>query len=125
MNIVLVAINKLNPGQLPITILDQPLYALAKQVQRLFPDLYGGKKIEVFFGGLHTEMATLKLIEQWLQDNGWAEQIVRANITSSKIAESYLKGIHVTHCRLVHTLFGCQSIYIDAASTGTQGAALN
>ncbi len=40
----------LNPGQIPITIFDQPLFALASAER---------KKNVVMFGGLHIEMATL------------------------------------------------------------------
>ena len=40
--------------------MDQPLFALAKQIQWEFPDLYGEDKYVVMMGGLHIEMAALK-----------------------------------------------------------------
>lgn len=69
MNIVMVAVNKLNPGQLPIITFDQLFCALAKEVYWLFLDLYGEKKI-VIFGGLCIEMAILKFIGHWLKISG-------------------------------------------------------
>ena len=49
----------LNPGQIPIITADQPIYAVAKQVQWQWPDQYGEDKYLVMFGGLHIEMAAM------------------------------------------------------------------
>ena len=35
------AVEHLNPGQIPVITFDQPLYALAKQIQWKWPDDYG------------------------------------------------------------------------------------
>ena len=51
------AIEYLNPGQIPVTTFDQPLFALTKFVQWKWPDTYGEQKYVVMLGGLHTEMA--------------------------------------------------------------------
>lgn len=40
----------LNPGQIPVTVFDAPLYALAKQVQWKWPDTHGEEK---YWGGSH------------------------------------------------------------------------
>eukprot|EP00731_Ephydatia_muelleri_P021817 Em0014g408a len=40
----------LNPGQIPVTAFDQPLFALAKYVQWQFPDIYGEQHYVVMFG---------------------------------------------------------------------------
>ena len=44
-------IEYLNPGQIPVTIFDQPLFALAKFVQWKWPDTYGEQKYVAMFGG--------------------------------------------------------------------------
>jgi hypothetical protein len=111
MTVVMMAVNKLNPKQLPVVTFDQPLYALAKEIQWQFPDMYGENKVVVFFGALHVEMAFLKLLGQWLKGSGWMELIVKAGISSSGIAESYLRGCHVTRCRQAHTVTAA-SLYI-------------
>lgn len=40
--------------------MDQPLFAMAKQMQWNFLDKYGEKQFITMFGGLHVEMAFLK-----------------------------------------------------------------
>jgi len=45
------------PGQVPIMTADQPIYAVAKQVQWHWPEQYGDDKFIIMFGGLHIEMA--------------------------------------------------------------------
>ena len=46
----------LNPGQTPIMTADQPLFALAKEIQWLKPDVLGENKLLVLMGDLYTEM---------------------------------------------------------------------
>ena len=47
----------LNPNQVPVMVIDQPLYGLAKKMQWTFPDMFGEGKFLVMLGGLHIEMA--------------------------------------------------------------------
>ena len=60
----------LNPGQIPVIAADQPLYALAKQIQWHWPEQYGEDKFAIMFGGLHIEMAGFKSIGSLLQSSG-------------------------------------------------------
>ena len=48
----------LNPDQVPVIAADQPIYAVAKQVQWHWPEIYGEDKFIIMFGGLHIEMAS-------------------------------------------------------------------
>jgi len=43
----------LNPGQTTVMAVDQPLFALAKQIQWQWPNTYGEDKFIVMFGGLY------------------------------------------------------------------------
>ncbi|KAH3830803.1 hypothetical protein DPMN_104056 [Dreissena polymorpha] len=43
----------LNPGQVVVLTADQPVYALTKQIQLRWPEIYGEDKIVMMFGGLH------------------------------------------------------------------------
>ena len=61
MDIVKRAVQYLNPGQVPVLAADQPLYALAKQIQWTWPNTHGEDSSVVMFGGLHIEMAILKV----------------------------------------------------------------
>jgi hypothetical protein len=61
MTIVQAAIEHLNPGQIPVLAADQPLFALAKQIQWTWPNTLGEDHFVIMFGGLHIEMAVLKV----------------------------------------------------------------
>ena len=52
----------LSPGQTPVMVSDQLLFALAKQIQWQWPESYGEYMFVGMFGGLHVEMAALKWI---------------------------------------------------------------
>ena len=70
------AVHHLNPEQIPVITFDQPLYALAKQIQWTWPDEYGEDKYVVMFGGLYIEMAVLKTLGDWLRGSGWVQTLV-------------------------------------------------
>ena len=61
MDLVRAAVHHLNPGQVPVLAADQPLYALAKEIQWTWPDSHGEDHFVIMFGGLHIEMAVLKV----------------------------------------------------------------
>lgn len=61
MDIVRAAVHHLNPGQVPVLAADQPLYALAKEIQWTWPESHGENHFVIMFGGLHIEMAVLKV----------------------------------------------------------------
>lgn len=50
MDIVIAATRKLNPTQTPVNTADEPVYAIAKQLQWLYPDKYGEDKIVLVLG---------------------------------------------------------------------------
>ena len=52
----------LNPGQVPVIAADKPIYAVAKQIQCYWPEMYGKDKFMLMFGGLHIEMTALRSI---------------------------------------------------------------
>ena len=61
MDIAKTLVQYLNPGQIPVLAADQPLFALAKQMQWRQPATYGEDQFVIMFGGLHIEMAILKI----------------------------------------------------------------
>ena len=62
MDVVRKAVQHLNAGQTPVVTFDQPLYAIAKQIQWKWPEMYGEDKFVVMFGCLHIEMAGLRTL---------------------------------------------------------------
>ena len=61
MGVVKAAVDYLNPGQVPALAADQPLFALAKYIQWTWLAAYGEDQFVIMFGGLHIEMAVLKV----------------------------------------------------------------
>ena len=96
------AIMHVNPLQTPVVACDQPLYAIAKQIQWTYPEQFGCHQIFIMFGGLHIEMAALKTIGHWLDGSGWCDALVQAGITTQGVAESLLSASHVKRARYAH-----------------------
>ena len=59
MDVVRKVVQHLNTGQTPVVTFDQPLYAIVKQIQWKWSEMYGEDKFVVVFGGLHIEIAAL------------------------------------------------------------------
>ena len=53
------AVEPLNPGQTAVIAFNQPLFALAKEIQWRHPDTIGEDKLVIMLGGLHIELAVL------------------------------------------------------------------
>ena len=99
----------LNPGQIPVVAADQPLYALAKQIQWQWPG-HGEDEFVVMFGGLHIEMAVLRSAGTILRDSGWTSTLSEAGVASPGTAESFLVASSVTRTRQAHQVTAC-SLY--------------
>ena len=54
------------------------------------------------FGGLHIEMVVLKMLGDLLEGSGWTGALVQAGITTSGLADAFLKAKHVTRSRWAH-----------------------
>ncbi|QQP51545.1 uncharacterized protein LOC103506659 [Caligus rogercresseyi] len=67
------AVEHMNPGQTPVITFDQPLFALAKQIQWKWPDSYGEDHIVVMFVVSTSRMAALKTLGDWLKGSGWCK----------------------------------------------------
>lgn len=99
MDVLKQAITFLNPPQIPVIALDQPLFALANMVQWRWPGTHGEDKYVVMFGGLHLEMALWNTLGDLLESSGWTAALVEAEIVSSGVSDSFLKASHLTRTR--------------------------
>ena len=81
---------------------DQPLYAIAKQIQWQWSNSHGEKHYVIMFGGLHVEMTALKAIGKLLEDSGWTSALIQSGVASAGKADSFLKALHVSRARHVH-----------------------
>ena len=96
------AIQFLNPGQIPVTTFDQPLFALAKLVQWKWPETHVVRVHIVMLGGLYTEMALWNTLGDLLEGSGWTTALTEAQIASSGTADSFLKVAHLARTRHTH-----------------------
>ena len=87
---------------MPVLTLDQPLYAIAKQIQWNWSSGYEEDNLLILLGGLHLEMASLATIGDLLNGSGWTHALALANIATPGTAESFLKTTHVTRARHAH-----------------------
>lgn len=97
-------------GQTPIITMDQPLYAVAKQIQ-WSSETHGEDHFVVMFGGLHVEMTALKTIGDLLEESGWTSALLQAGVATSGTADSFLKASHVTRTRRAHQVTA-SSLYL-------------
>ena len=56
------ATEHINRGQVPVITMDQPLYAIANEVQWSWPAVYGEDKLVVLLGVLHIEIDVLAVM---------------------------------------------------------------
>ena len=94
----------MNGDQIPVFVVDQPLFTVAKQIQWNWPDtIYGEDKYLVMFGGLHIESAALKAIGSWLEGSGWTNIIFEAQVfETTGVADSLVSAPHITRARHAH-----------------------
>ena len=72
---------------------DQPLFAIAKQIQWWWPNEYGEEKFE---------MACFTTLRDLLNGSGWTHTLSQANIATPGTADSFHKAVHVTRTRHAH-----------------------
>ena len=101
MNLIRQITFQVNPEQIPVLTVDQPLYAIAKRIQWKWPDDYGEKCYDILMGGLHIEMAMLKVLGSWLDGSGWS-YVTSANVTTEGRAAGLLKGAHISRGQWAH-----------------------
>ncbi|KAL9954616.1 hypothetical protein ACROYT_G042180 [Oculina patagonica] len=100
MDVIREATSFLNPGQLPVITLDQPLFALAKSIQWQWPVEYGEDRFVVMFGGLHLEMAMWSTVGDLLDVSGWTTILTEVEVASSGEAQGLLRASHLTRTSL-------------------------
>ena len=98
-NVIRQATTFLNPGQVPVITVDQPLFALVKMVQWKWPTSHGKQAFVVMMGGLHIEMAPWSAVGDLLDGSGWTTALIEADVSSSGVADSFLKASHLTRTR--------------------------
>ena len=78
MDVIRQATTFLNPGQVPVITVDQPLFALGKMVQWKWPTSHGEQAFVAMIGGLHVEMALWSAVGDLLDGFGMDHRLDRS-----------------------------------------------
>lgn len=105
MKVLAKSTNFLNPGQTPVMVVDQPLYAMCKQLQWLGIENFNEENFFILFGTMHIEQAGLKLAGQWLDGSGWTSALTEAKVATSGRADAAVKVCHLTRARYAHQVW--------------------
>jgi len=90
MDIAKASTDYLNPGQKPVIVADQPLYALMKKIQWKYPEAKGEDEFVVMLGGLHIEKMLWEVNGTWFQGSGWTTTLANSGIATTGVADSCL-----------------------------------
>jgi len=104
MNVIQSAVQHVNPGQVPVIAMDQPLYALAKQIQWNWPQTHGENNFVIMFGGLHIEMAAFRALGKWIDKSGWTTVLSNAGVATPGVVDSFISASHITRTRRAHQI---------------------
>ena len=102
MKVIKAAVEFVNPGQVPVLTMDQPLFTIGKQIQWRYRDTFGEDKYAIMLGALHTEMAAFKTIGDFVNGSGWTNALVVAGIASQGTAESFIYASNLCKTRHAH-----------------------
>ena len=86
--IVMGIVEEINPGQQPVITGDQPVYALGKQLQWMFPEEF--ENVVWLLGPLHIEQNFIKAIGDWLEGSGWTKIYEYSTISTLGRTDSFL-----------------------------------
>ena len=92
LNLIKMITSYLNGDQCPVVCGDQPTYALIKNIQWHWPELYGEEAFVALLGPLHIEKAFLRVLGQYLESSGWCSVVANSGIASIGSAEGFLKA---------------------------------
>ena len=100
--IVQSAVNFIYPDQIPVLACDQPLFAIAKEIQWAWPENLGENHFVVMLGRLHIEITAFKTLGSWLNGSVWVDALTRSMVATAGTADSYLHCSHLTRTRYAH-----------------------
>ena len=98
MKIIMQTVNFLNPGQIPVDVSDQPVYALTKELQWRKPEEFGENFYFAMFGGLHLEHMLLLIHGELIQGSGLYE-ILHINNLSTIGTGAVVRANHIKQAR--------------------------
>ena len=99
MNIISKTISVINPNQTPVDTCDQPVYALTKQTQWRYPELFGNSKYFSLFGGFHIEKALLIVHGEFIKGSGLDKLLGQSNLSITGMENTVVNVTDIKRCR--------------------------
>ena len=107
MNIISKTISVINPNQTPVDTCDQPVYALTKQMQWRYPELFGNSKYFSLFGGLHIEKALLIVHGEFIKGSGLDKLLGQSNLSITGMENTVVNVADIKRCRYGLQISAC------------------
>ena len=107
MNIICKTISVINPNQTPVDTCDQPVYALTKQIQWRYPELFGNSKYFSLFGGLHIEKALLIVHGEFIKGSGLDKLLGQSNLSITGMENTVVNVTDIKRCRYGLQISAC------------------
>ena len=110
MDIISKTINVINPGQTPVDVCDQPVYALTKQIPWIFPARFGNTSYFSLFGGLRVSLTAVH--GEFIEGSGLPELLGQSNLSITEIENTNVGvnrikraryGLQLSDCNLPQT----------------------
>ena len=76
----------LNPGQVSVLALDQPLFRIANLIQWNWPDVYGEEKFVILLSGLRIDMADMTTLGDLIDGSGWTHALTQSDVATAGTA---------------------------------------
>ena len=92
-------IDALNPGQVTFDTSDQPIYALSRRLQQMFPDSLGSGKYLPMFGGFHIKKRLLEIHGQLIAGSGLAQFFDQAKVSITAAGNVVVNVSQITSAR--------------------------
>ena len=108
MEAIMKATKLVNPAQIPVLTLDQPLYTIAKQTQWTWSIIYGEEKYVILMGG---EITLLNVLGDWSEGSGWAFIIASARVTTEGRADALQSGSHTSTAQWAHQVIAAAALF--------------
>ena len=107
MNITSKTISVINPNQTPVDTCDQPVYALTKQTQWRYPELFGNSKYFSLFGGFHIEKALLIVHGEFIKGSGLDKLLGQSNLSITGMENTVVNVTDIKRCRYGLQISAC------------------
>ena len=105
MKIIKNTVSVINEGQTPVDVCDQPVYALSKQIQWRFPELF--RDYFCLFGALHVEKSLLVIHGEYIKGSGLSNVLGKCNLSVIGLENTLVNATDIKRARYAIQVAAC------------------